>query len=202
MTAPRDILPAALPLTIHQSLARMTTPKDTVHSYRFRPASDLSVTAVVVWVGGGEITTMWEDCSNRTFPGAPLTVGGVVVDQAGNALPASQVILMGTALSAITGSQGQFLIAGVPAGWQGTLRGSRVGYATTDRPAAEGRAGHWLMLPPPGPPPPPFAPQTNTGPSPNSSSLLVPGGACRLLSVVKTDSTTAAMIARLRLTTP
>ena len=201
-TSPRDVSPAGLPLTVHQSLARITTPRDTIHSFRFRPLADISVTAVVEWTDAGSITALWQDCVDRTFPGPPLKIEGTVVSQTGDALAGSQVTLVGTATGAVTGPQGQFSIT-VPSGWQGTVRAARIGYSLTDRPAAEGRAGHWVVLRPTGSPPPsPFSPQTSAGPSPNSSSLMIPGGSCRLLSLIKTDAVTPATITRLRLTSP
>jgi hypothetical protein len=201
-TTPRDIVGASFPLTIHQSLARITTPKDTIHSYRFRPPADLTITASVAWTGPSTIATTWEDCADRSFPGTPMTVSGVVVDQAGVPLGGSQVALVGTALGAVTNALGQFFVINVTPGWQGDLRAQHFGYAQTLRPGAEGRAGYWLVLPPPGPPPAPFVSQPTSGPSPNNSSLTIPGGACRLFSIIKTDSATPSVIARLRLTSP
>ena len=198
---PRDVAPSDLPLTVVQSLARMSTPRDTLHSFRFRPVADLQVTARLEW-SGGAMSSVWNECAAQSFPGPPQRVAGVVVDQSGDPLSASTVTLIGTGLNAMTGPQGQFSIMGVPPGWQGDMRATRIGYASTTRSAAEGRAGYWLVLRPPGPPVPPFVPQVASGDSAIISSLTVPGGACRILSITKTDTTSAATIARLRLTTP
>ena len=202
-TSPRDVGgPVGLPMTVHQSLSRITNPKDTIHAFRFRPAVDLPVTAVVEWTDSGSVAVTWEDCSDRSFPGTPLRVAGTVVDETGDPLGNSPVTLVGTTSSSLTGSLGQFSL-NAPPGWQGTLRVSRIGYTVTDRPAAEGRAGHWVVLRPTGSPPlSPFAPQTSTSASPNSASLVIPGGSCRLLSLTKTDAATPTTIARLRLTSP
>jgi hypothetical protein len=198
---PRDVAVAELPLTVTQSLARMSTPRDTVHSFRFRPVVDVQVTARLEW-SGGAMFVVWEECAARSFPGTPQTVSGVVVDQSGDPLSGSMVTLIGPGLGAMTGPQGQFSIAGVPPAWEGDIRATRVGYAATTRRAAAGRAGYWLVLHPPGAPASPVSPQMREGASPITSTVTIPGGSCRMLSITKTDTTSPGTIARLRLTTP
>jgi hypothetical protein len=199
----RDLTGGAFPFALFLSLAATTTPPDTVHYYRFHPATDLQVTAHLAWRGPAQIDLRWEDCAAHTFPGAPHTVAGRVVDAGGHGIAGAQAQLLGTAITGMTSGNGQFQLTTVPAGWQGTLRLTRFGYQIVSRVAAEGQADHWIVLPLQGAPPPPaFAAQTSSAGSPNTASQLIPGGACRLLAVAKRDAQTATVIARLAITSP
>lgn len=200
--APTDVLLDSLPRTILLSLARTTALRDTARFYRFRSQTDRPIRASIDWPGSATIDLVWEDCAVRSFPGPAGRVGGTVVDHQGNALGGAQVAVPGTLLGTMTNTLGQFTINVGSPGWTGSIRAARLGYQTTDRPAAAGRSGYWMVLRPPGSPPSPFTPQTITNPSPNAATLNVPAGACRLLGLVKTDSTVAAVIARLRVTQP
>ena len=68
----------------------------------------------------------------QAAPRAAGRVTGVVTGDGGTPLPNVQVQLVGTRFGAITGDDGRFTIAGVPAGTY-TVRAQRIGYAPQSR---------------------------------------------------------------------
>lgn len=200
----RDVTAGPFPITILGSLSRVTSPPDTLHYFRFRPARDLTVTASVDWDGSSDIDLIWDDCSNRTVFGMnPGTVTGKVVNENGAALGSVQVMLVGTVIAAITNPQGEFFLSGVPAGWSGTLRALRIGFQTVNRPVREGFGEVWVVLRSSGSGPGAlFSGQIIQGSSPNSTSQTIPAGECRLLGLLKSDPTPSSTIFRLRVVSP
>ncbi len=200
----RDVTAGPFPITILGSLSRVTSPPDTLHYFRFRPAADLTVTASVDWDGSSDIDLIWDDCSNRPVFGMnPGTVTGRVVNENGAALGSVQVMLVGTVITAMTNLQGRFFVSGVPAGWSGTLRALRIGFQTMNRPVREGFGEVWVVLRSSGSGPgAPFSGQIIQGSSPNSTSQTIPAGECRLLGLLKSDPTPSSTIFRLHIVSP
>lgn len=201
MPAPRDLLVSALPETVYQSLARVTIPPDTAHYFRLQSATDLPVTATVEWHSPAVVRLEWRDCAEHSHRAAARTIAGTVMNHLGVPLGGARISLLGTQIEVLASATGTFTVPNVPLGWQGTMRVQRLGFQATDRPAREGHAGYWLILRPVGPVSAPGPPETATGPSPITSTGVVRGGVCRLLGVIKTD-TSRAVIARLIVRTP
>jgi hypothetical protein len=194
-----EVAAAQLPLRLYLSLARGTQPADTSSFFRFRPLVDLPVTAAVEWTGPAQIDLSWEDCTERSFPGPPLRISGVVMDESGQPIGAAAVRLLGTAFAAVTDGFGRFSMD-VPAGRTGDLRVERAGYQPAQRPAAEGRH-YWVVLYQAAAPAP-FPGQVISLASPGSSTITIPARSCRLLGLVQTDPAASAVIVRLRITSP
>jgi hypothetical protein len=125
----------------------------------------------------------------------------VVVSHTGAPLGAATVALTGLAIGAVTTGTGAFTISNVPAGWQGTVDVTRIGYQALQRPAREGRSGYWFVLHPPAASTAAVASSTTEAPSPLTAASTIRAGVCRLLGVVKADAG-RSVIVRLLLRTP
>lgn len=188
------------PLTILQSLSRSTSPPDPVHLFRFQPASALTVTATATWTGGSQIDLIWEECGHRldAIP-VPGRIRGVVMDAAGNSLAGAMVTLVGTSLSVVTGG-GVFEVSNVPPGWTGRVRVTRVGFGAQELVAWEGAGILRFVLPFPVSGGVPLLSELTSGASPLSATQTIPGGSCRLLGVLKSDTGSESPIIRLSIT--
>jgi hypothetical protein len=111
------------------------------------------------------------------------------------------VTLPGTTVGAITTATGAFSIINVPAGWTGTIRAVRTGFSPATLHTWEGAADVVFVIPAPDGVTP-FSEVVQATVSPTRSSLTIPGGSCRLLGVVKRDTSSAPSIVRLRVTSP
>ncbi len=193
-----DLTAAPLPRTILGSLSRGTAPPDLVHYFQFQPGTDLTVTPVAEWTGPSQIDLLWDACQRRgTGAGSPGAVRGRVLIPSGDGLVGAEVQLAGTAIAAVTGVGGTFNLGGAPAGWRGTVRATRIGFAPVEVPVWEGLDDVTVIV---GGPPSVASP--HLGPSPNAAPITIPAGACRLLAVIKSDTLERSTILRLRITSP
>lgn len=204
ITTVRDLTSGPFPIAILQSLSRKTTPPDIVHYFRFAPSVALTVTAQAEWSGPSVVDLVWDDCANRLGPGAspaPGEVRGVIMDTSGAGIvgPSIHVIPAGE-----TGTITSVVIAGafsraVPPGFIGSVRVTAGGYVPTEIVAWDGAADLQVVMRPP-PATSPLSERTS-GPSPTATQTI-PAGTCRLLGVLKRDTTSSAPIVRLRVTSP
>jgi hypothetical protein len=101
-------------------------------------------------------------------------------------------------MGTISDAVGNFAITSVPHGWSGTLRAVRPGFAPATLEAWEGAGDVVVMVPPPATA---FSAITRHA-SPNISTHQIPAGTCRLLGVLRSDTSTAPAIVKLSLTLP
>jgi len=194
-----DVTSGPFPRVFLRSLTRTTSPPDFVHYFRFAPASSLTITAEAVWTGPSQIDLLWDNCSNRSgFAKTPRRISGHVIGSSGEPLGSVSVSLVGTSLSAISAPGGNFEINSVPNGWSGQLRAVRPGFTPVTLEAWEGAGDVVVMVPQPAAA---FSARTRHA-SPNRVSHQIPGGACRLLGVLRSDTTAAPAIVKLSINSP
>ncbi len=200
--APRSILPGlTLPQTIFLSLSQSTNPADTLRYYRFQPAANTTVTATVEWRNDARIDLIWNACENVSVPGLnPGFVSGTVVDETGAPLSGVTMTLLGTSVGTFTDGLGRFDLPAL-VNFQGDVRAQRAGLQTVTLPTREGTGAIWIVMRV-APAPAAFTPIVEQSPSPNSATLTIPGGSCRILGLQKSDNQVSSVIARLRLTSP
>lgn len=197
VTTVRDVTAEPLPIISLMALTRRTTPPDPARMFRFAPAADLTVTATADWPGPATIALVWDACQSRgSADVVTSTISGQVLEPKGQPSAGAQVTLQGTAIGGVTNKLGNFIIPNVPRGFSGTIRARKTGFSVADLAAWSGATGVVLWLGDK------VVSNVTTGPSGISAGRRLPSGTCSVLTVLRTDTTTAPAIVRLRVTSP